>query len=125
MSTTLLAPPDTSDLDERPVATAGDAPDDADELSNAQCVRCIKLGALFGTAAIYAAVAGVCLLAAPGQGMLLFAVLWPALFAGWYFGGMVALAAAELRQQRAHPERRVVTDARTRLSARGRPVAAT
>jgi hypothetical protein len=124
MSTTLLAPPDTADLDKRS-ATAGGAPDDSYELSSTECVRCIKLGALFGTAVIYAAVAGVCLLAAPGQGMLLFAILWPALFAGWYFGGMVALAVSELRQQRAHPEQRAVTAARTRLSPRGRPVIAT
>jgi hypothetical protein len=72
------------------------------EPSDAQYVHLLKEGALFGTPVLYAIVAGVCWLAAPGNVVLLLAVLWPALFAGWYFGAMVALTMFELQLERVH-----------------------
>jgi hypothetical protein len=87
------------------------------EHSDAECLRILKQGALFGTPVVYAIVAGVCWLAAPGHHTLFLAMLWPALFAGWYFGAMVALTVCELRQERAHRREQEVPD----TSARPRP----
>jgi hypothetical protein len=70
------------------------------ELSDQQVGRLFKLGFVFGTPVLYGVVAVVCMLAAPGHGWLLLAVAWPALFAGWFFGGMVVLMVYELREQR-------------------------
>jgi hypothetical protein len=64
-------------------------------------------GFLLGTPVLYLILAGMCLLVTSGQPSVLLAVVWPALLAGWYFGGLVELARLELRheraQRRAHP----------------------
>ena len=87
------------------------------EHRDAECVRMLKQGLLFGTPVLYAIAAGVCWLAAPGHPVLFLVMLWPALFAGWYFGVMVALTVCELRQERAHRQAQEAPD----TSARPRP----
>lgn len=80
-----------------PAQAANDQPQ---ELSDRQFTRLFIQGFVFGTPAVYLIVAGVSLLAAPGHSWLLLAAAWPALFAGWFFGGVVALTVHELRQER-------------------------
>jgi hypothetical protein len=92
------------DIAERPPDTAVEflaaAARRPSELDDADFAHLFKQGALFGTPTLYILLAGVCWLAAPGQPVLLLAALWPALVAGWYFGGIVALTLFELREQR-------------------------
>ena len=84
------------------------------ECSDAQFAVVFKEGFLFGTPALYLIVTAVCMLGAPGHGWLLVAALWPALFAGWFFGGVVALSVHEWREDR----RRQRIAARTGTSGR-------
>jgi hypothetical protein len=88
------ARPDTS-TGSRPTAAQ---PEHVD-LSDAQLAWVFKRGFVFGTPVLYLVVAGLCMVAAPGHGWLLLAAVWPSLFAGWFFGGVVALSVQEWRQQ--------------------------
>lgn len=103
---------------------AAQEPYDPSDTEDAEYVRMLQAGALFGTPLLYLVVLGVCLLAAPGNPALVIAALWPAAFAGWYFGAMVALTRFELRHEHAgqpRPERRRVR-ARKRIAPTGMPV---
>lgn len=80
------------------------APDAAAEpcqLSDAAFGRLFTLGALFGTPALYALLAGIGVLAGAGLPAALLAAAWPAVVAGWYFGGIVVLTVEELRKAHA------------------------
>lgn len=84
-------------VDASPTRLAG--PPRAIEFSDGDFVRVAKLGALVGIPAMYLLLVGLVWLAAPGHAGLLLAALLPALFAGWYFGAMVALTVIELRRE--------------------------
>ena len=90
--------PDAVERAEPAGAPAGRSPD---EFSDAEFARAFKLGALFGLPVIYLVVVAVSWLAAPGNVELLVVALWPTLFGGWYFGGVVALGVLERRRHRA------------------------
>jgi hypothetical protein len=70
------------------------------EMTDAEFAHLFRQGAEFGIPVTYVVVAIVCLLAAPAHPILLVAALWPSVCAGWYFGGIVALAVFELRRRR-------------------------
>lgn len=95
------------------------------DLRDAQFAWAFKRGFVFGTPVLYLVVVGVCMVAAPGHGWLLLAAVWPALFAGWFFGGVVALSVQEWRQE-GRRRQTVASRAKTHVTplARRTPVAA-
>jgi hypothetical protein len=92
------------------------------ELSDEQLARLFKRGFVFGTPVLYLVVVSVFMLAARGHWWLLLAAAWPTLFAGWYFGGLVALTVHELRWERR--QRQSVTAPMRPVMRRTRPVTA-
>lgn len=80
-------------------ATRSAGPPRAIEFSNGDFVRVAKLGALVGIPVMSVLLTGLMWLAAPGHAGLFSAALLPALFAGWYFGAMIALTVIEMRRE--------------------------
>lgn len=97
-----MASPARSALE--PAQGAAPAPvAETDELADHDVVRLIKTGVVVGTPVVLIVLMVVGWLAVPGQPGVLVAVAWPALFAGWYFGTIAALAVHERRHQRQRP----------------------
>ena len=97
----------------------------AHELTDAEFGHLFKIGALAGIPALYVILAVIASLAAPGHPALLVGILLPAIFAGWYFGGIVALTVVELRQEKAERQSDAAqSPRRARKLARRRPVTA-
>lgn len=95
------------------------------ELTDAEFGRLFKFGALAGIPTLYVILFVIVSFAAPGHPGLLVGILLPAIFGGWYFGGIVVLTVVELRQEKADRQ----PDAgrsprRARKLARRRPVPA-
>lgn len=88
-------PPPRARTEQKVSATLRIRSDDFPELTDTDFARLFKKGFLLGAPVLYALLLGVCWLACPGDSTLMAAALWPALFAGWFFGGMVAIGLAE------------------------------
>ena len=83
---------------ERP-EEATSAPEVEGDVSGSDLARAARVGAAVGTPVMVLIVAAVAGLAAPGRWGLLAVAVWPALFAGWYFGAIFALGIFELRSR--------------------------
>jgi hypothetical protein len=79
---------------------AEEAAEEAFLISDVDFSHLFGRGFLIGTPVLYLILAGVCLLVTSGQPYVLLAAVWPALLAGWYFGGLVELTRLELRHER-------------------------
>lgn len=97
------APECAQPVEPAPAATIAER---ADELTDHEVVGLIKTGIAVGTPVVLAVLMVVGWLAVPGQPVVLVAVAWPALFAGWYFGTITALAIHERRHQQLRPASR-------------------
>lgn len=98
---TVTLPPIQTELRPREVVTpAADEVQGPATISEEQFPRLFIRGALIGTPPLFAILAAICWLADPGNPAVLLAALWPALLAGWYFGGMVELTLYEVRHER-------------------------
>lgn len=95
-------------LPEPDVPSSDAAWDEPAELSDADFGRLFTLGAAFGTPVLYLILAAVVWIAAPGHPFLFVAAVWPAVVAGWYFGGIATLTVYELRHERAHRQQHAV-----------------
>lgn len=80
-------------------------PVEACTLDDGEFARMFRRGALFGTPAMYVALVVVAWVAVPAHlGVMMLAAVLPAVFGGWYFGGIVELTIIELRKERVqHP----------------------
>lgn len=103
---TQAAPERAQPVAPAPAATIAER---AEELTGHDVVGLIKTGIAVGTPVVLAVLMVVGWLAVPGQPGVLVAVAWPALFAGWYFGTITALAIHERRHQRSQPDVRPAT----------------
>ena len=65
---------------------------DAAELTDDEFAMLFRQGVKWGIPIMYAITALICLIAVPGYYPLLIAAVLPALFGGWYFGGVFAMA---------------------------------
>lgn len=104
-----------------PRRVAGHPASEGVEITDAAFAHLFLIGAVSGIPVLYAIVVAIDWLAAPGQAGVLLAAVMPALFAGWYFGGIVALTVLELRQERrGRPRHPVAAQGRPRRAA-GKP----
>lgn len=85
---------------ERPSEHASVAAEAPGDVAGSDLVKAVRLGAALGIPVMLCVVGAVSWLAAPGQWWLLGVAIWPALFAGWYFGAIVVLGVFELRDRR-------------------------
>jgi hypothetical protein len=86
---------DAGPLEETPASGGG-----AHELQDLAVGHAAQTGIIAGVVVCYPLMVAICLLAGTGLGVALLLALWPALFAGPFFGGVVSVGRLVSRVER-------------------------